>query len=301
MRKILVATDFSPAADRAVQVAARLARQANAALRVVHVVPPRRRLATLWHVDLATALTAHRRAAVALRRVADSIVPSSRLEVSTGLVSGAASVQIARAVREYGADLLVIGAAGEHVRRLRQFPAGGTASKLIDRASVPLLLVRTIDAAEGLVLAAVDLSPASGDVVAWARAVAAEDERVTVLHVHEAPDPARLEAYGIATDTIGVADEEEQRRRSRELDSLISSAGVRRIVGHGDPIDRIFDFIEESKPTLVVLGRRRKRPGRRGGPTDSVSRHVAMFAPSNVLLAAPGATPTVSSPGATAP
>ena len=124
MQKILVATDFSSAGGRAVQVAARLARQARAALRVVQVAPSRRRLAQFWRVDVATAITAHRRAHAALRRVADSIDPSSRIEVSTGLVSGAASVQIARAARDYGADLLVIGAIGEHEERHGEFPRG---------------------------------------------------------------------------------------------------------------------------------------------------------------------------------
>lgn len=289
MRKILVATDFSPAGERAVQVAARLARRAHAALRVVHVVPSRRRLITLWRVDLATALVAHRRAGAALRRVADSIDASSRLEISTGLVSGAASVQVARAARDFGADLLVIGAAGERERRRQQFPVGGTAAKLINVAPVPLLLVRTVDAADGLVLAAVDLSPASGDVVSWARAIAADDERVVVLHVDEAPHDARLEAYGIARDSTGFRHAEERLGRSRDLDSLVDGAGggaaVRRMIERGDPIDHIFEFIEGRKPSLVVLGRHGRRPRRRGGRAGSVSRHVAMFAPSNVLLA----------------
>lgn len=292
MQKILVATDFSPAGGRAVQVAARLARQARAALRVVHVVPSRRRLAQFWRVDVATAITAHQRAHAALRRVADSIVPSSRIEISTGLVSGAASVQIARAARDYGADLLVIGAIGEHEERTRGLSVGDTAIKLMNTTPVPLLLVRTIDTAADLVLAAVDLSPASRDVVSWARMLAAGDERVAVLHVYEAPFAARLEAYGVATESVYLYSDDEQDRRGSELDSLIAPtdgyARVRRSVERGDAIDRIFNFIEVNKPTLIVLGKHGKRTGRRGGRGGSVSRHVAMFSSVNTLLVTPG-------------
>jgi len=51
VERVLVATDFSLAGDRAVQAAADWARREKAALRIVHVAPSARRLAGLWRTS----------------------------------------------------------------------------------------------------------------------------------------------------------------------------------------------------------------------------------------------------------
>lgn len=287
MRKILVGTDFSHASDRAVSIAVRLARRTHAALRIVHIVPPKRRLTGLWRADRATVSAAYQRANAALKRLAETQDPSRQIELSTGLVSGAASVEVARAARGFGADLLVVGALGEHEVRQQQLTLGGTALKLLSTTPVPLLLVRKVSERPGSVLAGVDLSPISTDVLAWAR-VMAEGEAVTLFHAYDVPFTVRLEAYGVSKESIDLYSDEEQSRRERELNSLIALPGgagsVRSIVERGDPIDGLFRHIEELEPSLIALGKHEKRRSLRTPRTGSVSRHVAMFAPTNVLI-----------------
>jgi universal stress protein E len=297
MKRILVGTDFSPAGERAVQVAAAWARRFGAAVRVLHVVPPKRWLIGVWRTDHSTVSAAHRHAGAALKRVAEKLDPSRQLDLSTGLISGAASVTIARAARDFRADLLVVGARGEHEVRLGLPTLGGTALKLLSATSVPLLVVRTPAAeAPGSVLAAVDLSPVSKSVLTWAHASAGE-RGITVFHAYEAPFASRLNAYGIAKESIDLYSDEEQGQRERELDSLIAQVfkegAVRRIVARGDPIDHLFEHIRHLEPGLIVLGKHSPRLGTRAARgAGSVSRHTALFAPTNVLIVPPTSSGT---------
>jgi nucleotide-binding universal stress UspA family protein len=260
---------------------------------VLHVVPPKRWLIGLWRVDLKTVSAVHRRAGVALKHLAETLDPSRRIAVSTGLVAGAASVEIARAARGFRADLLVIGARGEHEVRLHEPTLGGTAIKLLSTTSVPLLLVRTAAAAApSSILAAVDFSPVSKAVLTWAQRSVVEEGQVDAFHAYEAPFAARLDAYGIAKDSIDLYSDEEHKQRERELDALIAvirgAATVRRIVKGGDPIDRLFEHIRQLEPSLIVLGKHASRRGRRPAKwSGSVSRHTAFFAPTNVLIVPP--------------
>lgn len=106
--RVLVATDLSAAGNRAVQLA----------------------------VDVA------RREKVALSRLAGAVDPARQLELSTGVVTGPAARKIAHATSEYRADMLVIGAHGEHETTTGQPGLGGTATKLVRAAPCALRLVR---------------------------------------------------------------------------------------------------------------------------------------------------------------
>lgn len=293
MKRILVGTDFSNAAQRAVRTAASWAHRERAQLRIVHVVPPRRWLVGPWRSDPALAGAAHRQARAALRKLADDLDPRRELELSTGLVVGAASVALRRAVRDFQPDLLVIGARGEHESGARELSLGGTALKLLATSPTPLLLVRR-DSAEPptSVLAAVDLGPLSGEVLAWAARCVAADGRLDAFHAWEAPFAARLESYGLSRASIDLYADEEQQRREQTLVSLIGAAcgerPVRRIVVRGDAIERLFEQLSALEPELVALGRHeaRQRRGSQGG-FGSVCRHTALFAPTDVLVVPP--------------
>ena len=65
VERVLVATDFSAAGQRAVQTAADWARREKAALRIVHVAPSARRLAGLWRTSTRDMHAVHRQAAAA--------------------------------------------------------------------------------------------------------------------------------------------------------------------------------------------------------------------------------------------
>jgi universal stress protein E len=285
--RILVATDFSPAGERAVAAGVRWAQRERAALRLVHVAPSRRlvggpfgsrRLAT----DVAIAAKA------ALAQVTSRVDPDRALEVSSALVSGSASRAIARAAAEFDADLVVIGARGEHESHAGP-GLGGTAAKLVDRFERALLLARS-PAPDGppVVVAGVDLGPASRAVIGWGLHAAAGGT-LHVVHVYELPYAGRLAAYGFSAAALGVYSEHEQSDRERALAALLVPAAgaadvrVERVVERGRAAALLAAHRARLHAQSIVVGRHR-RGARSPAGFASVSRDVAQFAPCDVLL-----------------
>jgi nucleotide-binding universal stress UspA family protein len=124
IERVLVATDFSPAGHRAAQAAAAWSHREQSALRLIHVIPPKSWLSGLSTSEDAANELAQRNTAIALRALADAIDPARRLEISTGVHSGRASLEILRAALEFDCDLLVIGAHGEREPQARQRSLG---------------------------------------------------------------------------------------------------------------------------------------------------------------------------------
>ncbi len=288
VERVLVATDFSAAGQRAVQTAAEWARREDAALRIVHAAPTARRLAGLWRTSMRDVHAVHRQAADALRRVAQATDPARRLDVSTGLVTGPAARQVARAAVDYRADLLVIGARGEHETTTGQPGLGGTAIKLVGATAVPLLLARHAPAAPPKVLAAVDLTDVSSAVLQWASRCAVGGQ-LHVFHAYEVPFASRLEAYGVAAGTLDVYTADENEKHDWQLTSLIAATcpgrEVHRITERGDAASRILVHVRRLAPTVLVLGKHSSRPGRPVSTAyGSVCRHAAFFSPTDVLI-----------------
>ena len=94
---------------------------------------------------------------------------------------------------------------------------------------------------------------------------------------------------------IQLYHDEEQHRRERELESLIELANgtgaMRGTVERGEPIERVFRLIEELQPGVIVVGKHQKRRGKKAGRSGSVSRHLAMWAPTNVLIVTEDSVP----------
>ncbi len=289
IERILVTTDFSAAGDRAVRAAADWARREKAALRIVHVAPTRRQLAGFWRSSGPEVQAVHRQAAITLGRLAESVDPSHQLELSTGVVNGPGARKIVRAAIDYRADLLVVGAHGENERSTGQSGLGGTATKLIGTVPCPLLLVRhPPEDRPANVLAAIDLTRDSFEILVWASRCAAGGT-LHVLNAYDVPFASRLEAYGIAEGALDVYTDDEHTSRDRQMAALIAETGggtnVHRIVGRGDAADRLFAQIRKLAPTLVVLGTHAGRKARSASTRyGSVCRYTAFFSPTDVLV-----------------
>ncbi|MFX7820734.1 universal stress protein, partial [Acinetobacter baumannii] len=80
----------------------------------MHVVPPKRWFGGIFGTPDSLHNVACEHAATALKHIADSIDTTRIPHISTGVMEGTAARTIARAARELKADLLVIGARGEH-------------------------------------------------------------------------------------------------------------------------------------------------------------------------------------------
>jgi nucleotide-binding universal stress UspA family protein len=288
IRRVLAATDFSQPGQCAVDVAAQWARHANAQLRIIHVTPPKRWLDGLWGLDSSAGDTIEAHAAHALKEVATRADPQRTIELSTGVLCGAAARSIAGAARDYAADLIVVGARGERDATGERV-LGGTSAKLLATAPAPLLLVRRArkDPVMGVV-AAVDLSARSRTVLEWADRAAAE-RPLYAYHVHDMPFTARLEAYGLAASAIDVYSKQAQAQREAELAALVSSvprASVTTyVVERGDPGVLVGRYVESVRPSLVVVGKhvkvKRSSPASRVG---SVCGYVASSVAADVLI-----------------
>jgi nucleotide-binding universal stress UspA family protein len=302
INRLLVATDFSAAGNRAVQSAADFARHEAAALRIVHVVPSRRQLTGFWRTSTSALRGVQRQAALALKNLAETIDPARQLELSTGVITGHAAQKIVDAARLYDADLLAIGARGENEATRGQPGLGGTASKLVSSTRDPLWLVRTPPQRESrTVLAAVDMGELSLSIVRWAAHWAAGG-RLHVLHAYEVPFAARLETYGFRTSTLDVYADGERDRLDAELAALIaevrSNADPERIIERGDAVSQLSLQIDRLHPDLIVLGKHGVSAGRSSNSKfGSVCRYASAAAPTDVLIVP---RPVVAPPAAIA-
>jgi nucleotide-binding universal stress UspA family protein len=288
LERVLAATDFSPAGQRAVHVAAEWAQRAQAQLRVVHVTPPQSWLSRAWGLESSVVDAIQKHAANALKQLADSVDGGRTLELSTGVLSGTASRCIAGAVRDYRADLLVLGARGERdIDGERTL--GGTAAKLLSTAESPLLLVRrTVEDPVTSVVAAVDLSARSRLVLEWAD-FAAGARQLHACHVYDVPFAGRLKAYGLVPSAIDAYGEQARAQHGAELAALLTSIGrtaaTSHVVERGDAAVELRRFIGSVRPSLVVVGKH--ATGARASPESSVGnvcRFIAASVSADVLV-----------------
>jgi nucleotide-binding universal stress UspA family protein len=192
MAKIICATDFSPAADQAAQIAARLAGAFGDRLELVHVVPrsqflhPELIAAALRPlVDAAETAVAQRaaRLSAAGARVSGRVLVGT---VDEGILDGAA---------EPDTRMVVLGSHGRTgVARLL---LGSVAERIVHGSPLPVLVVpeaavrmRTspATAAPLVVTAGVDLSPATDSALRWLQSLAAVIPcRVNLVHFYWPP------------------------------------------------------------------------------------------------------------------
>jgi nucleotide-binding universal stress UspA family protein len=143
LRRILHATDFSPASRPAFRMALALARPAGGQLLLLHVLTPPapfvggRRRAPSSYLEL---LQAARRGGQ--RRLASWLAQAraARVRVQAQLVEGGPSEQIRKVSGRWHADLIVIGTHGR--TGMRRFVMGSVAEQVVRRSLRPVLTVR---------------------------------------------------------------------------------------------------------------------------------------------------------------
>jgi len=295
LRRIVAATDFSAFSERAVQRAARIAKQHQAEMHLLHVVRP---------LDLYPGLTLtpdefghsdqdlQQAEQTRLDVLAAALSKQFGIRIHPVTRIGRAHTEIAAYAQEVSADLMVSGSRGEST--LMDLFLGSTASRLLRVAACPVLIVKNpADEAYRKVLAAVDFSPVSAAVVSHAISLA-DGARVEALHVLGSEVEQRLrKAKFVRVDitdwlTRLCADAEKQ------LDALLGpvekGAPVVRLVQPGFPPAAICQCIEEGHVDLVVLGRHGYGGGLQDWLLGSVSKDVAYAAACDVLLIGPGGT-----------
>lgn len=289
---LLAATDFSASADHAEERAALLAAQHGARLTLLHSVSGlalERLHDRLLHGYASTEAQLKLHYQNALRLLAEELAGRWQIEVTPLLTVGQAHREISRAAQSTGADMVIVGAMGEHPAR--DFFLGATAERVIREITVPVLMVRNKpDEPYRRVLAPLDLSTHSPAVTEFARGIAPA-ARLTLAHAFEVPFEGKLNFAGVSEEVIHRLRQQEHQHAQDALYTLANKlkdgerADVR--VAHGMPEVVIPELLRETAADLVVVGKHG-----RSETIDlllgSMTKHLLLGAPCDVLVIPPG-------------
>ncbi|MGB3834915.1 MAG: universal stress protein [Mesorhizobium sp.] len=246
-RKIMLATDLTPAGDRAFDRAVELASEWNAELVVLHVAESNS--ARPWGMDRRI-----RNAETEMEALVRSAKQTCKIVRHT-VIGDPADRTLAHA-HEFGCDFLVTGPA--HGKIIGEKYLGSTAARIVRRANVPVLAVRRRpEGPYGSIVAAVDFSDPSRRALFGGHALF-PSARLTALHAYQikpnwsGPNAER---------TLDIIESEERERAIKEaeqhMEDLITAAGAPAIepaIMEGEPEAVLNDYVASKWPDLVVAG-----------------------------------------------
>jgi len=248
-RKIMLATDLTPAGDRAFDRAVELAQEWDAELIILHVVESG--AVRPWGIDQRM-----RNVATEMDRLVRSANQACNI-VSHTIIGDPADRVLAYAL-DIGCDFLITGPAQGKI--VGEKLLGSTAARIVRRATVPVLAVRRRP--EGPyrnIVSAVDFSNPSRSAFLSSRALF-PSARLTALHVYQiTPNFSGRNAER----PIDIVEAEERERvlteARRNMDDLVAAAGAGRpaietAVLEGEPEVVIADYIAKNWPDLIVAG-----------------------------------------------
>ena len=141
IRKILFATDFSPASRRAFDVALDLAKQNKAELTIFHSMVP-----AVLYAEAETADSLYAQIEADSRKHAETTLSrlkaravKGKIKTLTQMRKGSAAIQILRAAKSRRVDVIVVGTQGR--TGLSRLLLGSVASRVISMADRPVLTV----------------------------------------------------------------------------------------------------------------------------------------------------------------
>jgi nucleotide-binding universal stress UspA family protein len=272
MATILCATDFSPAADRALLVAKKLAAVEHASLEVLHVlhVPPGTP-PELIHKQMDSSHSEGAEAQLEQRKrsLADRVI-----DVASSLRTGFIDEAIVQRATELRADLVVV-ATHNRAAVARAF-MGSVAERVIRTAKSPVLAVPPageIRIAEWNasdrplhITAGIDLSRASDAALAWLKDLRRHVEyRLRLVHLYwppreherlglDSPDPFEPDP-----EAVSILTRELQAHVAAHLGKIEFSLAVRPLWGTED--DALVWEAETDEADLLVVGTRQGRGG----------------------------------------
>jgi nucleotide-binding universal stress UspA family protein len=284
---VLVATDFSPTAEAAVQWGGELARSRGGRVVLVHAVDLHGPLTDF--LPSPPDLDQHVQAAAAARLdEAAAGLRAREVAVETRLETGVASQAVVRVVGELHPDLVVQGSRGL-TPGLAHLLLGSTAQRIVQHSPSPVLTVHPADRdrhrAIHHVLVPTDFShDAEGAARAVRTLFGGDGARLTLLHAYHLP--IEYTAYGTIptsipfhADVAAVADE----KLAEAAAALAGEAHpVDTVVKEGYPPEIIVDTARDLAVDLIAMGTH-GRTGLRHLLLGSNAERVIEHAPCPVL------------------
>jgi nucleotide-binding universal stress UspA family protein len=264
----MLATDLTPAGDRAFDRAVQLAEDWDADLVVCHVIESS--AARPWGMD--------RRVRNAETEL-DRLVRTSRLtrKVPRHIVIGDPADRTLEHARNIGADFIVTGPA--HGKIVGEKLLGSTAARIVRRSGQPVLAVRRRpEGGYRSIVSAVDFSDPSKAALVCGRRLF-PDARLTALHAYKVepnwagPNSDKSIDVVEAETRDGVVKQAEQ-----DMKYLLASVGgegssIEAVLLEGAPETALATFVDQSWPDLVVAGTH----GRSSRQEDSIGSVAELF------------------------
>jgi len=258
IRRILLPTDLSGAADRALKQAVELAAQHRAKIDILHVVT----LENLDPSNFQQALNAY------MAKVEDEVfndlstrsepIKTRGITVETVISRRAYPVQaILERIKETEPDVVVIGTHGRS--GLRKLLLGSVAARIVLEAPCPVMTVAMdAEVAEGErgfdpILVPVDFTDYSTRAVEAAQAIKAPSGRLILEHVVSSPVHPSLYAGGVAK--LFQLHPELPGLIGNQLSELYQGPGDI-VVTEGSIVEEILETARSKKAQLIVMGTR---------------------------------------------
>jgi nucleotide-binding universal stress UspA family protein len=248
---LLVASDGTDGVGGALAVAAQLATRDSARVTVVTAIEPLPVVTPEMALSIPPEMETRRRTELEqrVREQVARVVPGSGRWTLTQL-EGQADAMIARAARECGADLIVMGI-GEH-RMVDRLFGGETAFRVLQLADAPLLAVAPgATSMPRRAMAAVDFSETSARAVQAALTVLGAGATMTLAHV--VPRDISVGIWPAWDDAYQTAVAESFAELRQRL-SVPAGVTVDTVVLHGDPAREVLDEAVRVKADLIVTG-----------------------------------------------
>jgi len=285
LRTMLVPTDFSRGAELALKRALLLPRVPDAAIHVVHVLPPDLPVKRRAGVESEARTRLDRMLARARRRKA-----AAGVRLTAELLAGQPFVEIIRASRRRDVDLIVVGRHGR--RPIRDMFIGTTAERVVRKGDVPVLVVNLEPTGPyRRPVLAVDLEDSSRRTVELAlRVLGPEPRHVDVVHGFHVPFSGFIAARlpsGEASEWTRAHRAPAEKGLTRFLAPYLDT-GVRwkMVVRHGDPRSVVLATATRRNADLIAVGTH-GRSGVAHALIGSVAEWILDAAACDVLVARP--------------
>lgn len=258
MMKILVATDFSPHAERALEHGIALARLFGGTVELFSsaYIPPTALAAMATGMSPGLIQEARDETHAKLEAQV-ARVRAQGLEVTCSSSTDEPSMAICARAREIGADLIATGTRGH--TGLAHVVFGSIAERVTRLAHCSVLTAHADSPAAGAyrrVLVPTDFSPDAELALTWARKLVEKTGgKLVVLHSYDLP-ALLTGGAAFATPTIQQSLQSAARERLDELRKSLPGQEIETVLAHGRPDLSILETAESERIDLIAMGTR---------------------------------------------
>lgn len=242
MKNILIATDFSAHADRALEKAILLSKEFSATLHLLHVTQP---ISTLQELVEDRKSLSHD-----TQELLQSYLkgyPLEEVNMKSHIVTGDAFAEIIKLSQKVDADLIIMGM--HNKAELPDLFTGTTVERVIRKGNKPTLVVKDKPVAYKNIAVAIDFSDASYNALNVATTFA-PSATFNLIHIYDTSFAGS--SYNKDVDTF--IHEESNRRLDELINKQDTSLTFQKITDRNAVVEGIISATHNVKANLLVIG-----------------------------------------------